>query len=72
VAAPAFFISEGVFDEYAHRRPNRRQNQQNAQHSIGPATEAGKAASCKNNFRHGLTGNSFATKRRVIAAPIAA
>lgn len=24
-------------------------NQQNAQHSTGPATEAGKAASCKND-----------------------
>jgi hypothetical protein len=34
-------------------------NQQNAQHSTGPTTEASKAASSKNNFRHGLTGNSF-------------
>jgi len=34
-------------------------NQQNAQHSTGPTTEAGKAASCKNNFRYGLTGTSF-------------
>jgi len=31
-------------------------NQQNAQHSTGPNTEAGKAVSCKNNFRHGLAG----------------
>jgi hypothetical protein len=31
-------------------------NQQNAQHSSGPHTEAGKAASSMNNFRHGLTG----------------
>jgi hypothetical protein len=36
-----------------------RANQANAQHSTGPTTEAGKAASCLNNFRHGLTGNSF-------------
>ena len=34
-------------------------NQQNAQLSCGPKTEEGKAASCKNNFRYGLTGNSF-------------
>ena len=34
-------------------------NQQNAQHSTGPNTHDGKAASCKNNFRYGLTGNSF-------------
>jgi hypothetical protein len=35
-----------------------RANRENAQHSTGPS-EAGKAASCMNNFRHGLTGNSF-------------
>ncbi|HEX3683009.1 MAG TPA: hypothetical protein VHU83_10745 [Bryobacteraceae bacterium] len=35
-------------------------NQQNAQLSTGPTTQAGKAASSQNNFRHGLTGNSFA------------
>ncbi len=34
-------------------------NQQNAQHSTGPKTESGKAASCKNNFKYGLTGSSF-------------
>jgi hypothetical protein len=34
-------------------------NRENAQHSTGPTTESGKAASCKNNFRYGLTGNSF-------------
>ena len=34
-------------------------NQQNAQLSTGPATESGKTASCKNNFRHGLTGAAF-------------
>jgi hypothetical protein len=33
-----------------------RANQANAQHSTGPATEAGKAASSMNNLRHGLTG----------------
>jgi len=33
-----------------------RANQVNAQHSTGPATEAGKAASCMNNFRFGFTG----------------
>jgi hypothetical protein len=36
-----------------------RANQQNAQHSTGPSTEAGKAASCLNNFKYGLTGVSF-------------
>jgi hypothetical protein len=34
-------------------------NQQNAQHSTGPKSESGKAASCKNNFKYGLTGSSF-------------
>jgi hypothetical protein len=34
-------------------------NQQNSQHSTGPKTESGKAASCKNNFKYGLTGSSF-------------
>jgi len=33
-----------------------RANQENAQHSTGPNTEVGKAASCLNNFRHGLAG----------------
>jgi len=31
-------------------------NQANAQLSTGPRTEAGKAESCLNNFRHGFTG----------------
>ncbi len=31
-------------------------NQANAQHSTGPKTESGKAASCMNNFRFGFTG----------------
>ena len=31
-------------------------NQQNAQHSCGPKTEEGKANSCLNNSRHGLSG----------------
>lgn len=31
-------------------------NQANAQLSTGPKTEAGKAASSQNNFRHGLSG----------------
>jgi len=34
-------------------------NQQNAHHSTGPKTESGKASSCKNNFKYGLTGSSF-------------
>ncbi len=34
-------------------------NQANAQHSTGPKSESGKAASCQNNFRYGLTGSSF-------------
>jgi hypothetical protein len=33
-----------------------RANQQNAQHSTGPKTDAGKASSCVNNLRHGMTG----------------
>ena len=32
-------------------------NQTNAQHSSGPRTEEGKAASSQNNFRHGFTGS---------------
>jgi hypothetical protein len=32
---------------------------QNAQHSTGPKTESGKAASSQNNFKYGLTGSSF-------------
>ena len=32
-------------------------NQQNAQHSCGPKTEEGKAHSCLNNSRHGLSGD---------------
>jgi len=36
-----------------------RANQENAQHSTGPTTDAGKATSCLNNFRHSLAGNSF-------------
>ncbi len=31
-------------------------NRANAQHSSGPKSETGKAASCKNNFRFGFTG----------------
>ena len=31
-------------------------NQANSQYSTGPKSDAGKAASSKNNFRHGLTG----------------
>ncbi|MBV9759605.1 MAG: hypothetical protein JO340_03485 [Acidobacteriaceae bacterium] len=31
-------------------------NRENAQHSTGPKSETGKAASCLNNFRHGFTG----------------
>ena len=31
-------------------------NRQNAQHSTGPNTQTGQAASSMNNFRHGLTG----------------
>jgi hypothetical protein len=33
-----------------------RANRENAQHSTGPTTEAGKAVSSMNNFRHGLAG----------------
>jgi hypothetical protein len=33
-----------------------RANQLNAQHSTGPKTGQGKAASCMNNLRHGMTG----------------
>jgi hypothetical protein len=33
-----------------------RANRENAQHSTGPKTEEGKAASSHNNFRHGFTG----------------
>ncbi|MBV9761832.1 MAG: hypothetical protein JO340_14820 [Acidobacteriaceae bacterium] len=33
-----------------------RANRENAQHSTGPQTQPGIAASCQNNFRHGLAG----------------
>jgi hypothetical protein len=33
-----------------------RANRENAQHSTGPTSETGRAASCMNNFRHGFTG----------------
>jgi hypothetical protein len=36
-----------------------RANQDNAQHSTGPTSEAGRAASSRNNFQHGLTGSAF-------------
>lgn len=36
-----------------------RANQHNAERSTGPKTEDGKAASCMNNFRWGLTGSTF-------------
>ena len=36
-----------------------RANQENAQHSTGPKTEDGKAASSRNNTRHGFTGAFF-------------
>ena len=34
-------------------------NRENAQHSTGPTTDAGKAASSLNNLRHGLTARGF-------------
>jgi low affinity Fe/Cu permease len=34
-------------------------NQANSQLSTGPASDAGKAVSCLNNFKTGLTGSSF-------------
>jgi hypothetical protein len=34
-------------------------NQANAEKSTGPKTEEGRAASCLNNFRHGLAGVQF-------------
>ena len=33
-----------------------RANRENAQHSTGPTSEAGRAASSRNNFQHGLSG----------------
>jgi hypothetical protein len=57
VAAPAFFISLSR-SNHVDPSPNRA-NQANSQLSTGPATEAGKAASCLNNFKYGLTGSSF-------------
>jgi hypothetical protein len=49
-----FSPEPGIFDT-----PNRTRaeiNRENAQHSTGPRTEEGKAASSLNNFRHGLAG----------------
>ena len=57
MAAPAFFISLSR-SNHVDPSPNRA-NQANSQLSTGPATEAGKAASCLNNFKYGLTGSSF-------------
>jgi hypothetical protein len=34
-------------------------NRRNAQHSTGPRTEAGKAASSRNGLKHGMTARSF-------------
>jgi hypothetical protein len=34
-------------------------NRENAQHSTGPMSDAGKEASSLNNFRHGLSGHTF-------------
>jgi hypothetical protein len=34
-------------------------NRANAQHSSGPTSDAGREASSRNNFRHGLTGHAL-------------
>jgi hypothetical protein len=51
-----FFISKGAI---MATEAQIHANQQNSLHSTGPTTDAGKAASCKNNFHHGLTGAAF-------------
>jgi len=37
----------------------RKANRENAQHSTGPTSEAGKQASSRNHVHHGLTGHMF-------------
>src|ERR1700761_4224149 len=56
VAAPALFVSGAT---PMSTEAQIRANQQNAEYSTGPVTEEGKAASCLNNFKYGLTGSSF-------------
>ncbi len=39
-------------------------NRANAQHSSGPVTETGKAASAQNQFSHGMIGTSIRNASR--------
>src|SRR5579884_774884 len=43
-------------------------NRENAQHSTGPRTEAGKRRSCLNAYRHGLTGQIVCQTEEDLAA----
>ena len=49
--------------------PNRAEiNRENAQHSTGPKTEAGKKQSSLNALRHGLTGQIVVMPTEDLAA----
>jgi hypothetical protein len=51
---PLFTRTSPTLEYFSDRKLEA--NRQNAQLSTGPVTEAGKATSSQNNFRHGLTG----------------
>src|SRR6185437_1082100 len=56
-ACPRFFFHLFLSQEALMSTPAQiAANQKNAQHSTGPKSEGGKAASCQNNFRHGFAG----------------
>ena len=54
IVRPLFTRSSPTLEYFSERKVEA--NRQNAQLSTGPVTEAGKAISAQNNFRHGLTG----------------
>jgi len=51
---PLFTKTSPTLEYFTERKVEA--NRQNAQLSTGPVTDAGKAISAQNNFRHGLTG----------------
>ncbi len=64
----AGFVSQNAPPDAAHREPEAEngfvsQNRANAQHSTGPRTPEGKAASSQNAFKHGLSIQRHAVLR---------